>query len=74
MTAFSDALDRFLADMEYPAMKDDLTREAARDGLPAGDLTALHALPEGRYDARCRVRDALAAVFSPERDHRLIAA
>jgi len=26
-------LGRFLADMEYPATKDDLLREARRDGL-----------------------------------------
>ncbi|WP_309128698.1 DUF2795 domain-containing protein [Microbacterium sp.] len=57
--SLSPSLERFLADMEYPAMKDDLTREAARDGLPDEDLAALHALPDGGYDARCRLRDAL---------------
>ncbi|MFD5215256.1 DUF2795 domain-containing protein [Microbacterium sp. NPDC058345] len=59
MISLSPSLDRFLADMEYPAMKDDLTREAARDGLAGEDLAALHALPDGRYDARCRLRDTL---------------
>lgn len=62
MTAPISRLERFLAEMEYPATKDDLVREASRDGLPAADISLLRALPDGGYDARCRVRDALAAL------------
>jgi len=59
MDALSPELDRFLAEMEYPALKEDLIREAARDGLPPGEMDLLSTLPEASYDARCRVRDAL---------------
>lgn len=55
-------LEHFLAAMEYPATRDDLVREASRDGLALEDVAALRALPDGTYDARCRVRDALGAV------------
>lgn len=54
-------LERFLVEMEYPATKDDLLREAFRDGLDAADIAMLRALPNGGYDAGRRVRDALAA-------------
>ncbi|MDQ0612413.1 hypothetical protein QF046_000054 [Microbacterium sp. W4I4] len=61
-TTAVSALERFITDMEYPATKDDLVREASRDGLAAEDIAALRALPGDSYDARCRVRDALAAL------------
>lgn len=56
----SPALDRFLADMEYPATRDDLVREAARDGLDAADRTALGELPDQSYSAGWYVRARLA--------------
>lgn len=62
MTAPASRLERFLTEMEYPATKDDLLREATRDGLDSADLAVLRALPEGGYDARRRVRDALASL------------
>ena len=62
MTAPTARLERFLAEMEYPATKDDLVREASRDGVAAADIAMLRALPDGGYDARCRVRDALASL------------
>lgn len=58
--AISATLDRFLASMEYPATKDDLLREAARDGLSAADRAALEALPEQSFSARWHIRYHLA--------------
>lgn len=60
MTQPSSGLEHFLTAMEFPATKDDLVREASRDGLDLEELAALRALPDNTYDARCRVRHALA--------------
>ncbi|MGB3731506.1 DUF2795 domain-containing protein [Microbacterium sp.] len=70
MTTSASALDRFLADMEYPAITDDLVREASRDGLPSDDIAALSALPIGRFDSCFDVRRAM----TPARAHALAAA
>ncbi|MFC7789417.1 DUF2795 domain-containing protein [Microbacterium sp. MAHUQ-60] len=67
MAQATSDLEHFLAAMEYPATRDDLVREAVRDGLAFEDVRALRALPDGTYDARCRVRDALGAVAHEER-------
>ena len=56
----SPTLDRFLADMEYPATRDDLLREAARDGLSADERATLAALPEQSYSAAWHIRYRLA--------------
>lgn len=56
----SSALDRFLAGMEYPATRDDLLREAARDGLGTEDRTLLAGLPEQSYSAAWHIRYRLA--------------
>ncbi|MBO9624981.1 MAG: DUF2795 domain-containing protein [Microbacterium sp.] len=56
----SPALDRFLAGMEYPALRDDLLREAVREGLPADDRALLESLPEQSYSAAWQVRFRLA--------------
>lgn len=61
LSTIASPLDRFLAEMEYPAMTDDLVREASRDGLAADDLATLSALPTGRFDSSFDVRRALAA-------------
>lgn len=58
--ALSPALDRFLAEMEYPATRDDLLREAAHDGLAAEERAALAALPEQNYSAAWHIRARLA--------------
>ncbi|MBP3976432.1 DUF2795 domain-containing protein [Microbacterium sp. BLY] len=58
--ALSPTLDRFLADMEYPATRDDLLREAAREGLPADDRAALRDLPEQSFSAAWLIRYRLA--------------
>ncbi|REJ05682.1 DUF2795 domain-containing protein [Microbacterium bovistercoris] len=60
MNTLTPALDRFLTAMEFPAMKDDLIREGARDGLGSEDRARLDSLPEGRYDGRFHVHEALA--------------
>lgn len=56
----SPALDRFLAAMEYPALRDDLVREAVRDGLGPDDRAVLENLPEQSFSAAWQVRYALA--------------
>ena len=51
----SPALRRFLAEMEFPATKDDLLREAARDGLDPDDMLALEQLGGQSYSARWQI-------------------
>lgn len=70
--SLSPTLDRFLADMEYPATRDDLLREAARDGLSADERETLASLPEQSYSAawhiRCRLaRRTLQEALTPAR-------
>lgn len=55
----SPALDRFLSGMEYPATRDDLLREAARDGLGSDDRAALRELPDQSYSAAWHIRHRL---------------
>lgn len=56
----SSTLDRFLSAMEYPATRDDLLREAARDGLDADDRAVLRELPEQSFSAAWHIRYRLA--------------
>ncbi|MFK4790082.1 DUF2795 domain-containing protein [Microbacterium sp. ZW T5_56] len=53
-------MDRFLRDMEYPATKDDLLREAAREALSERDRELIESLPDRTYPAGWHVRRALA--------------
>lgn len=55
----SPALRRFLTEMEFPATKDDLLREAARDGLDSADIAALEQLRGYSYSARWQILTAL---------------
>lgn len=55
----SHPLQQFLAGMEYPATKDDLIREAEREGLDADDVHGLRSLGEHCYSARRQVLSAL---------------
>ncbi len=57
--SLSPSIERFLTQMEYPAAKDDLLREAARDGLSPDDVENLCTLRDGSYSAR---REVLAAL------------
>ena len=66
--SLSPAIEHFLAQMEYPASKDDLLREAARVGLGPDDVSILRALRDGNYSA---CREVLAALRD---SHDLIAA
>jgi len=59
--SLSMSLQRFLAGMEFPATKDDLVREAVRDGLDSDDIRMLMQLDHDSYDARWQVRLALAS-------------
>jgi len=56
MANIPPAIGRFLAEMEYPATKDDLLREARRDGLSIDDQTLLRSLPEQNYNAGRHIR------------------
>ncbi|MGF6822209.1 hypothetical protein M2317_001113 [Microbacterium sp. ZKA21] len=58
--AVSPALDAFLRNMEYPATKDDLLREAARERLNPSDLARLEHLPEQSFSAGWHIRYHLA--------------
>lgn len=52
----SPALNEFLSDMEYPATKDDLVREATREGLIAEEREVLASLPGRSFDSGWDVR------------------
>jgi hypothetical protein len=54
-------MNRFLAGMEYPATRDDLLREAIRDGLASTDIALLEELPEQSYSAAWHIRYRLGA-------------
>ncbi|AZH79857.1 MULTISPECIES: DUF2795 domain-containing protein [Microbacterium] len=58
--SLTPTLDRFLAGMEYPATRDDLLREAAREGLGPDDRALLADLPEQSYSAAWHIRYRLA--------------
>ncbi|SJN46639.1 hypothetical protein FM104_15125 [Microbacterium esteraromaticum] len=68
----STSLECFLRTMEYPATRDDLTREAKRDGLDAADQNMLATLADQSYSACWDVTNALGARIRHERS--LIAA
>ncbi|MFJ4046292.1 DUF2795 domain-containing protein [Microbacterium sp. NPDC089987] len=55
----SAALRRFLTEMEFPATKDDLLREAIRDGLDRDDIAALEQLRGHSYSARWQILTSL---------------
>ncbi|SCL27988.1 Protein of unknown function [Micromonospora rhizosphaerae] len=48
MATYSDVL-QYLSALDYPAEKDDVVREAEREGAPQEVLQALRALPPGLY-------------------------
>ncbi len=56
----SDQLNAFLRDMEFPATKDDLLREAGRDGVTPEDRGALAALPDESFTTRWQIKRLLA--------------
>jgi len=49
-------MSQFLAGMEYPATRDDLVREALRDGLGPSDIALIEDLPEQSYNAGWHIR------------------
>ncbi|WP_313479786.1 DUF2795 domain-containing protein [Microbacterium sp.] len=55
----SPDLRRFLTEMEFPATKDDLVREAIRDGLDRDDIAAIEQLRGYSYSARWQILTAL---------------
>ncbi|WP_193596981.1 DUF2795 domain-containing protein [Microbacterium sp. YJN-G] len=64
--SLSFPLEHFLAEMEYPATKDDLLREAARDGLDADDRRLLETLDDHGYSARWEVLSELRTATARE--------
>ena len=61
----SAALQHFLSEMEYPATKDDLLREARREMLGPDEQWALQQLDPGGYSARREVICALDMIAPP---------
>lgn len=51
----SPRLNAFLRDMEFPATKDDLVREAERDGLSLKDQAVIRDLPAHNFNARWEI-------------------
>lgn len=51
-------MDAFLRTMEYPCTKDDLLREAAREGLTGRALTLLRELQDRAFHGALDVRAA----------------
>lgn len=75
----SAALDRFLRGMEYPATRDDLLREAVREGLDADDRAMLARLSDQSFSAAWHIRyhltrGAVAEEFAPSASSALAAA
>lgn len=54
------ALDAFLREMDFPATKDDLLREAEREGLSYEERAGLRELPDQSFSARRDIRCLLA--------------
>ncbi|MFF1573875.1 DUF2795 domain-containing protein [Leifsonia sp. NPDC058292] len=54
-------VQRFLADVDYPASRDRLIAEAENEGATDEVLEALRAIPDGDYESPTRVSEQLAA-------------
>ncbi|SEB36615.1 Protein of unknown function [Paramicrobacterium humi] len=74
MVTLSPSLSAFLRGMEYPCDRDDLLRQAAREGLPLRDSDMLSSLDDRTYSSR---RDITRAFRRPQlplsQEERLVA-
>ncbi|WP_433528713.1 DUF2795 domain-containing protein [Micromonospora sp. CA-263727] len=65
MASYADVL-HYLSSLDYPAGKDDVVREAEREGAPPEVLRALRALPPVDYANRTEVARSAAIDAAPE--------
>ena len=65
MASYSDVLE-YLSALDYPAGKDDVIREAEREGAPPDVLRALRALPPVDYANGTEVARAAGIDAAPE--------
>ncbi|MDG4797307.1 DUF2795 domain-containing protein [Micromonospora sp. WMMD1082] len=83
MASYSDVL-QYLSSLDFPAGKDDVVREAEREGAPPDVLRALRALPPVDYangnqvarsagiDAAPEVTDAQRAAQARDKRHQRV--
>jgi hypothetical protein len=67
MASYDDVL-RYLSGLDYPAGKDDVVREAEREGAPPDVLRALRALPPVDYANGAEVARSAKIEAAPEVD------
>ncbi|MEU5791437.1 DUF2795 domain-containing protein [Micromonospora purpureochromogenes] len=65
MASYTDVL-QYLSSLDYPAEKDDVVREAEREGAPPEVLKALRALPPVDYANGNEVARSAAIDAAPE--------
>ncbi|MEH0936112.1 DUF2795 domain-containing protein [Micromonospora psammae] len=65
MASYTDVL-QYLSSLDYPAEKDDVVREAEREGAPPDVLRALRALPPVDYANGNQVARSAAIEAAPE--------
>ena len=67
MASYADVL-QYLSSLDYPAEKDDVVREAEREGAPPDVLKALRALPPVDYANGTEVARSAKIEAAPEVD------
>ncbi|SCG49932.1 MULTISPECIES: DUF2795 domain-containing protein [Micromonospora] len=67
MASYTDVL-QYLSSLDYPAEKDDVVREAEREGAPPEVLQALRALPPVDYANGTEVARSAGIDAAPEVD------
>ncbi|MBQ1073159.1 DUF2795 domain-containing protein [Micromonospora sp. C31] len=67
MASYADVL-HYLSSLDYPAEKDDVVREAEREGAPPDVLRALRALPPVDYANGNEVARSAGVEAAPEVD------
>ncbi|TNH31248.1 DUF2795 domain-containing protein [Micromonospora orduensis] len=65
MASYADVL-QYLSSLDYPAEKDDVVREAEREGAPPDVLKALRALPPVDYANGTEVARSAGIEAAPE--------
>ncbi len=65
MASYADVL-QYLSSLDYPAEKDDVIREAEREGAPPDVLKALRALPADDYANGTEVARSAGIEAAPE--------
>lgn len=72
----STEMTEFLGSMEYPAHRDDLVREATRDGLPSADKARLVEMTarsyHGKFDVLLELKWGRGSLLEPGRSPALV--